>query len=410
MTILQNISSLLIGFSFSLLLFNPIAFGICLGIGILFLLFGIDKEIYKEQIVSKQSFLIFLSFLIIFSLSSFLSIIPSRSFPVIVYLIIFIILSFYLFKILKENNDLRKTIFKYFFISTNLNILVVFVYVLNNYSCYTCPKYGTVNLFTFLKAIDAVERFKGFLNIFTINSLIISFFYKSKINFFVILLLIPCLIISNCNSAILGVLLGILSLLIFFLFNIFFKKKYFLIFSSILVMLIFLIIAKNLPQKFSIEYVENFQPTIPTQIVDIHRQFMWGFSIKKFIDNPILGVGPDTSNFIPEGQKEIGSKYTGKMFLISSHPHNFLIELLLEVGILGFISFVIFIIFLNIEIAKRCTRRQIYLLLFFNSYFWGASLVNFSFWQGWWQASYYFLLALISSKILKKKKQIIKNV
>ena len=128
-----------------------------------------------------------------------------------------------------------------------------------------------------------------------------------------------------------------------------------------------------------------------------------GFSIKKFIDNPILGVGPDTSNFIPEGQKEIGSKYTGKMFLISSHPHNFLIELLLEVGILGFISFVIFIIFLNIEIAKRCTRRQIYLLLFFNSYFWGASLVNFSFWQGWWQASYYFLLSLISSKIFEKK-------
>ena len=46
-------------------------------------------------------------------------------------------------------------------------------------------------------------------------------------------------------------------------------------------MLIFLIIAKNLPQKFSIEYVENFHVTIPTQIVDIHRQFMWGFSIKK---------------------------------------------------------------------------------------------------------------------------------
>ena len=59
MTILQNISSLLIGFSFSFLLFNPIAFGVCLGIGIFFLLFGIDKEIYKEQIVSKQGFLIF---------------------------------------------------------------------------------------------------------------------------------------------------------------------------------------------------------------------------------------------------------------------------------------------------------------------------------------------------------------
>ena len=410
MPILQNISSLLIGFSFSLLLFNPIAFGVCLGIGILFLLSGINKDIYKEKIVSKKYSLIFLSFLTIFSLSSFFSIIPSRSFSVIIYLIIFIILSFYLFKILKENNHLRKKIFKYFFISTNLNILVVFLYVISNYSCYTCPRYETLNLFTFLKAIDAVERFKGFLNIFAINSIIISFFYKSKLNFFIILLLIPCLIISNCNSAILGILLGVLSLIIFFLFNIFFKKKFFLIFSSIISILIFLFIAKNLPQNFSLENVENFEPKIPTQIVDIHRQFMWGFSIKKFLENPILGVGPDTSNFIPEGQKEIGSKYTGKMFLISSHPHNFLIELLLEVGILGFFSFIIFLICLNIEIAKRCSRTQIYFLLFFNSYFWGASLVNFSFWQGWWQSSYYFLLALMSSKIFEKKKKIIKNV
>ncbi len=410
MTILQNISSLLIGFSFSLLLFNPIAFGICLGIGIIFLLSGINKEIFKERVVDKKNLLIFLSFLTIFSLSSFFSIIPSRSFPVIIYLLIFIILSFYLFKILKENNDLRKKIFKYFFISTNLNILVVFLYVLNNYSCYTCPKYETLNFFTFLKAIDAVERYKGFLNIFAINSLIIGFFYKSKLNILTNLLLIPCLIISNCNSAILGILLGVISLIIFFLFNMFFKKKYFLIFLSILSTSIFLVTAKNLPQKFSIEYVKNFEPTIPTQIIDIHRQFMWGFSINKFIENPILGVGPDTSNFLPEGQKEIGSKYTGKMFLISSHPHNFFIELLLEVGILGFVSFIIFILFVNIEIAKRCSRKQIYLLLFFNVYFWGSSLVNFSFWQGWWQASYYFLLALISSKIFEKKKKIIKNV
>ena len=410
MTLIQNISSLLVGFSFSLLLFNPIAFGVCLGIGVLLLLFGINEKIYKEPIINNQNSLILLLFFISLCISSFFSIFSTRSFPVIIYLISFIILNFYVFKVLKNNKNLRDKIFKFFFISAHLNILVVLLYVFYNYPCNKCSQYETLNLFEFLKALDAVEKYKGFLNVFAINALITGFFYKRKLNFFTIFTLLPCLIISNCNSAILGILLGLLSLLIFFLFNMFFKKKYFLIFSSIISIFIFSLIAKNLPQKFSIEYVQNFEPRIPGQIIDIHRQFMWGFSINKFIEKPIFGYGPDTSNFIPEGQKEIGSKYTGKMFLISSHPHNFLIELLLEVGIVGFTLFVLFITFLNIEIAKKCSRRQLYFLLFFNVYFWGASLVNFSFWQGWWQVSYYFLLALMSSKIFETNKKVPKRI
>ena len=41
--------------------------------------------------------------------------------------------------------------------------------------------------------------------------------------------------------------------------------------------------------------------------------------------------------------------------------------------------------------------------IFFNGYFWGSSLVNFSFWLGWWQGSYFFLLSLIAAKIYQHK-------
>ena len=42
----------------------------------------------------------------------------------------------------------------------------------------------------------------------------------------------------------------------------------------------------------------------------------------------------DSSNFIEGSQKIIGHELTGNMPFIPSHPHNFLLELILEVGIL----------------------------------------------------------------------------
>ena len=91
------------------------------------------------------------------------------------------------------------------------------------------------------------------------------------------------------------------------------------------------------------------------------------------------------------------------MPFIPSHPHNFLIELLLDTGVFGTLFFFLFIYFLNLEIFKNANLYQKYFLFFFNGYFWGSSLVNFSFWLGWWQGSYFFLLSLIAAKIYQHK-------
>ena len=92
------------------------------------------------------------------------------------------------------------------------------------------------------------------------------------------------------------------------------------------------------------------------------------------------------------------------MPFIPSHPHNFFIELLLDTGVFGTLFFFLFIFFLNLEIFKNANLYQKYFLIFFNGYFWGSSLVNFSFWLGWWQGSYFFLLSLIAVKIYQYKK------
>ena len=161
---------------------------------------------------------------------------------------------------------------------------------------------------------------------------------------------------------------------------------------------------KNLPNKFDQKSIANFEFKIPTNLIDHHRQFIWGFSIQKFILKPLFGYGQDSSNFIDGSQVDIGSKYTGDMNFIPSHPHNFLIEILLETGIFGTITFILLIYIINARVWKLHQSLKFKLhLIFLNSCFWGSSLVNFSFWLGWWQASYFLLLSLIASKAFINK-------
>ena len=159
------------------------------------------------------------------------------------------------------------------------------------------------------------------------------------------------------------------------------------------------IFINNLPSRFDKDYMTNFEYKIPLNIVDAHRQIIWGFAFDKFKDKPFFGYGPDSSNFIEGSQEDIGIKFTGDMNFIPSHPHNFFFELLLETGLVGTTLFILFLIFINFKILNLNDSLNFRIfIIFFNAYFWGASLVNFSFWLGWWQGSYYLLLSLLASK------------
>ena len=86
----------------------------------------------------------------------------------------------------------------------------------------------------------------------------------------------------------------------------------------------------------------------------MHTDNLFGDLVyQNLLKNLFLGYGPDTSNFIEDGQTVIGSIHTGTMKFIPSHPHNFFIELLLETGIIGTSLFIIFILFLNYRIFHR---------------------------------------------------------
>ena len=405
-------SYILIGFSYSFLLLNKIYFGISLLTGIiLMMILNRPNKISFHFINTKINFFFF-TFLIFLSSSTINSIIFARSISVEIYLILFILLGLNLFFYLQKRPEVFQKIIKILIISTILNVLIIFLYYLINYGTYKIYQYillvleGNtleVNLFFQLK-------FKGILNVITILVLILTFFRNKLYLYLPIIFLIPSLILSDSNAPLLGISCGLFLNLIFFFTN---KIKFFKKTAVVSLFTFFFVFSfynlNNLPAKFDVESINNFEFKVPTSLIDTHRQFIWGFSLTKSKNHPFLGYGPDTSNFIDGSQKIIGHEKTGDMTFIPSHPHNFFIEILLELGIFGAVSFILFVLFLNYEIFKKGNNREKFYLIFFNGYFWGSSLVNFSFWLGWWQGSYFFILSLIATQTFLKQKIDYKN-
>jgi amino acid transporter len=138
-----------------------------------------------------------------FILSIFNSIYWERSLAVTFYLFVFIMVGLNLFMILIKNPELREKIIKIFLISSLVNICFIFFYSI-----------------LFIDPLDTVKKFKGFLNIICITVFLLSFFNNEKKYFLPIILIPSSLHINYSYSPCLGIILGTLACIIYFL-----KKK-----------------------------------------------------------------------------------------------------------------------------------------------------------------------------------------
>ena len=202
--ILNNyIPAFFIGSSFSVLLINKIAFGVFLLIGILLLLINKNFEKFYFNFDDKKINTAFLIMFAFFILSIFNSIYWERSLAVTFYLFVFIMVGLNLFMILIKNPELREKIIKIFLISSLVNICFIFFYSI-----------------LFIDPLDTVKKFKGFLNIICITVFLLSFFKNEKKYFLPIILIPSSLHINYSYSPCLGIILGTLACIIYFL-----KKK-----------------------------------------------------------------------------------------------------------------------------------------------------------------------------------------
>ena len=136
---------------------------------------------------------------------------------------------------------------------------------------------------------------------------------------------------------------------------------------------------------------------MPPQLVDTHRQQIWHFTAEKIAEAPWLGYGMNSIDRVP-GAKKILPGYVVEA--LPSHPHNWMLEILGETGVVGFVPVLIAVFWLAGRCLLRFVRnRNVNALaqLGLSAVFWGSSLFNFSIWSTWWLVTYFLFMAAIGA-------------
>ena len=125
---------------------------------------------------------------------------------------------------------------------------------------------------------------------------------------------------------------------------------------------------------------------------DWHRQVIWGFTIDIIQSAPVFGVGPNTVNLMPGANDLIPGM---NQEYIPSHPHNWVLEIAAETGILG-VALLLTAVLLGLRALFQLTKQDetaAWAAIALYSAFWTSSLGNFSIWSAWWLAVFAVLMS-----------------
>ena len=137
---------------------------------------------------------------------------------------------------------------------------------------------------------------------------------------------------------------------------------------------------------------------IPVWLVDAHRQAIWSRGLDYAIDAPVFGWGFDVIDRLP-GADTIVSGSTQEY--IPAHPHNWMIEVAVETGVVGFAALVGTLVLLSwgtIRALRRDGAAGAAMLALLVAYFVICS-ISFSFWAFWWQATFVLLAAMVTATL-----------
>lgn len=125
-----------------------------------------------------------------------------------------------------------------------------------------------------------------------------------------------------------------------------------------------------------------------------HRVTIWGFTAQRIAEHPLLGWGMNASRGFPGGDHEVVvRRYVDGIrvaelteSMLPLHPHNAVLQLWLELGVIGAVTFGTFLAWLLSRIGRVPIPMRGDLTVLATAAFIMAA-GSFGFWQGWWQAS-----------------------
>ena len=140
---------------------------------------------------------------------------------------------------------------------------------------------------------------------------------------------------------------------------------------------------------------------LPTFLVDHHRQLIWGFVVGKIKEKPWFGHGIDIINQSEGAAARIPELNQN---FVPSHPHNWVLEIAGETGLLGLAAITAALLVLLRQLAVLAGSGQLIGWAGTASFaaFWGSSLSNFSIWASWWQIVFFLIMAIVFAAAPRK--------
>jgi O-antigen ligase len=153
----------------------------------------------------------------------------------------------------------------------------------------------------------------------------------------------------------------------------------------------------RLPQP-SVANVNDYQ--LPAILVDHHRQVIWGFVVEKIKEKPWFGHGIDIINQTKGAAARIPEMNQN---FVPSHPHNWVLEIGAETGLLGLTAISVSLLVVLRKLAVIAGSRQLVGWAGIASFaaFWGSGLTNFSIWASWWQIVFLLTMAIVFAAAAK---------
>jgi len=384
---LNYISALLVGISIPSLMYGRAIIGITLGLAfILVLIAGNHRETLN---ILKPFFKHYLTYIIVFAFLALSLNIPfsldiSLSFEAWLRTWVICGAIFYLISALRNHIELIGNVIIIALVSTLLVTVFGFIE----------PNKPAINGYILLLPLLGYFSFKNKEN------------GRILVGIIGLVVFVVLAVFIQAKASIAGALLIGLSLLFFF-GAARYQFKYVLMTLFIVAALAFAGLFLWLPDNMndSSSYFAELAP-FPVWLIDFHRQLIWIFSFDLFQESPWVGFGLNASNYHPLGQTSVGDYFSdqysdlgffAKALVLPGHPHNWMIELLLDGGLIGLIPSVLAVsaIFLcSIFHYLRSRSFPLLMIVAISAGYWGTGLLNFSYWSVWWQTVYFLTCAI----------------
>ena len=207
----------------------------------------------------------------------------------------------------------------------------------------------------------------SYISKFYIPVFTLFYFLSSKIKIYksiCLIFFIVCflgLIFSGERAAILLFLISNLLFLSVFFFN---NLRKFILFFLLLISFIVLVFTFLLSNDFKVRYLETTLNDIKSldHIMNSHYGAHYITAYNIFLDYPLLGVGQNNFRNKCSDEKYNLLKSARIKDRCSTHPHNYYIQILSDLGLFNFLIFLILIfsIFYEIYIKKNITNQIIF--------------------------------------------------